>query len=61
MKFTPKQLEKISEQMRLASWAQGAIFYSDLHLFNRNVTIVVVICLWCFFQVIALYIDKGDE
>jgi hypothetical protein len=60
MKFTKHQLKKIAEQIRLASWAQGAILYSDLHLFTRDVTIGVVSCLWVILQITALIIDKND-
>ena len=60
MKFTKKQLEKIADQSRLLSWAQGAICYTDLHLFSKNVTIPFIGCFWILFQITALFIDKGD-
>ena len=60
MVFSKKQLGKMADQARLLAWAQGAIFYSDLQLFSKNVTISVVISFWFFFQIVALYADRGE-
>jgi hypothetical protein len=59
MKFNNHQLKRIAEQMRLTSWAQGAILYSDLHIFSRNVTIILVFGIWIFFQISALFTERG--
>lgn len=61
MKFSNHQLKKIAEQIRLVSWAQGAILYSDLHLFTRNVTIGVVVCFWFATQITALIVDRNVD
>jgi len=59
MKFNKYQLKKVADQSRLTSWAQGAILYTDLHIFSRDVTIVLICGFWIFFQVLALYAEKN--
>ena len=62
-KFTKKQLEKSADQIRLLSWAQGAILTSTsgFKLPLNYEIIILIMLLWVFFQVIALIIDKESE
>lgn len=63
MRFTKKQYEKLADQFRILSWAQGAILTSATG-FKLPLTIDVVgiiITLWIFFQAISLILDKRSE
>ena len=61
--LTKKQLEKIADQLRLLSWAQGAILSSStgFHLkLNFGVAIIIGL-LWVFLQIMSIILDKRSE
>ncbi len=63
IKFTKKQLEKMADQTRLLSWAQGAIITSTSG-FNFRVnffTVSMIIVNFIALQVFSLYFDKGAD
>lgn len=63
MKFTKKQLEKMADQTRLLSWAQGAIITSTTG-FNFHVSFSVgsiIIINFIILQLLALYLDKRSD
>ena len=61
MKFSKKQLEKLADQIRLLSWAVGAILTNALHVSLNWYTIVFIFILWVSLQSLALYFDKRSE
>lgn len=61
MKFNKKQLEKLADQIRLLSWAQGAIFTTGLHINMGLFSGGIVVIFWIFLQYVALYIDWRSE
>jgi hypothetical protein len=61
--LSKRQLEKIADQLRLLSWALGAILLSttSFHLkFNFGVATIIGL-LWIFLQLISLMLDKRSE
>jgi len=61
MKFTKKQLEKLADQIRLLSWAQGAVFTTALHINMGWLIGGFIVVLWIFLQCVALYIDWRSD
>jgi hypothetical protein len=63
MKFSKKQLEKAADQIRLLSWAQGAIITSSsgLHWLLNGYVMTLIVLLFFGLQFFALYIDKWSE
>ena len=63
MSLTKKQLGKVAEQLRLLSWAQGAILTSTsgFKLPLDLKVMVIIMGLWIFLQSVALVFDKGSE
>ncbi len=61
VRFNQHQVNKFADQLRLLSWAQGAIFFKELHYFSFNGTIIVIVFLFVLFQLIAAFIDKGEK
>lgn len=59
--FSTKQLEKLADQIRLLSWAQGAILSTALHIHIGWFSGVAIVMLWIFLQCIALYIDWRSQ
>ncbi|MFN8771017.1 MAG: hypothetical protein ACK5Z5_06565 [Neisseriaceae bacterium] len=61
--LSKRQLEKIADQIRLLSWAQGAIFTSAAGFdFKLNfITIAVIVILWIFLQIAASMVDQRSE
>lgn len=62
-KFKNRQLEKIAEQLRILSWAQGAIILTQ-YGFNFGVAPfgkVLVLGFWLACQLIAILIDGKVE
>ncbi len=61
--LSKKQLEKIADQLRLLSWAQGAILTSTSG-FNLKLNfkvIVTIMLVWIFLQFVAVIMDKRSE
>lgn len=61
IKFTKKQLEKIADQLRLLSWAQGAIFITGFHVSFNWASILLVGIFWIGLQGAALHLDKRSD
>lgn len=63
MKFSKKQLEKMADQTRLLSWAQGAIITSSvgLHVSVTLLTLTTIAGTFVFLQIVALFLDKWSE
>ncbi|MDQ5921703.1 MAG: hypothetical protein QG673_1762 [Pseudomonadota bacterium] len=63
MKFTKKQLEKLADQTRLLSWAQGAIITSasGFNLTISLATVSVIIINFVTLQILGLFFDKRSE
>lgn len=57
-----KQKDKIVDQFRLLSWAQGAIITSSsgFDLSVNFISSTVVVILFITFQCIALYLDSKE-
>ena len=56
MNFTKRQLEKMSDQIRILSWAQGV----GVTLFGGNNWIATIV-YWLSLQCFALFLDKRSE
>ena len=61
IRFTKKQLEKLADQIRLLSWAQGAIFTKGLDLDVNLYTVGVIIFLWIILQGGAFFMDGRSK
>jgi len=63
MKFSKKQFEKVADQLRLLSWAQGAIITSTsgLHFSGSILTSIIIVGLFVFLQIVALFLDGRSE
>lgn len=63
MKFSKKQLEKLADQTRLLSWAQGAVITSTSGLdFGVNFkSILLIIINFVLLQSLALFFDNRSE
>jgi hypothetical protein len=63
MKFSRKQLEKLADQVRLLSWAQGAVITSTsgLNFGVKWYTILIIIINFVSLQSLGLYFDKRSE
>lgn len=61
IRFNQHQINKCADQLRLLSWAQGAIFFKELHYFSYHGRIIVIVFLFGLFQLIATFIDKGEK
>ena len=63
MKFTKKQLEKMADQTRLLSWAQGAIITSASGFnFHINLfTVSIIIMNFIVLQILGLYFDNRSD
>ena len=61
--LTKKQLEKIADQLRLLSWALGAILTSTsgYNLKLNFMTSILIFILWLFLQLVAIIVDKRSE
>jgi len=62
-KFKSRQIEKVSEQLRLLSWAQGAIILTQ-YGFNFGVEPIgkfLVFVLWIMCQAMAFWLDGKVE
>lgn len=60
IKVSQKQLDKIADQLRILSWAQGAIA-TQLHFKFSYVTILTISLLWLIFQTLALYLERDKN
>lgn len=60
VKFSQKQLDKIADQFRILSWAQGAIV-NYLQLPHDYVTMTSIILSFCIFQSIASYLERDKN
>lgn len=60
VKFSQKQLDKIADQFRILSWAQGAIA-TQLHFKFSYVTMLAIALLWLIFQTLALYLERDKN
>ena len=60
IKITKKQFEKMAEQFRILSWAQGAIMTSASGFGLRMgvITVGIVVGLWVVFQIVSLILDE---
>ena len=55
-KFSIKLFDKIADQLRLLSWAQGAIIHQLT--FNLNYgKISLIVILWLLFQLAAIFVE----
>ncbi len=54
--FKPKLFDKIADQLRLLSWAQGAIIH-QLTFGLTYGTMVLILILWLFLQLLAGFIE----
>jgi hypothetical protein len=61
--LTKKQLEKIADQLRLLSWALGAILTSSsgYNLKLNFMVSILIFMLWLFLQLVAIVVDKRSE
>ena len=61
--LSKRQLEKIADQLRLLSWALGAVLTSSSgYNFRLNYkTSILIVILWVFLQYMALMLDKRSE
>lgn len=60
IKVSQKQLDKIADQFRILSWAQGAIA-TQLHFKLSYVTMLVIATLWIVFQAFACYLERDKN
>lgn len=60
IKFSQRQLDKIADQLRILSWAQGAIA-TQLHFGWSYVIIFLIICLWVVLQSVACFLERDKN
>jgi len=63
IKFNLRQLKKIAEQLRLLSWGQGAIIFSQYGFNFHNAILgkILVFIFWIICQIVAVFIDGKVE
>lgn len=63
IELSKKQLEKIADQIRLLSWALGAILTSSsgYNLKLNFIVSILIFILWLFLQLVAITVDKRSE
>ena len=61
--LSKRQLEKIADQIRLLSWALGAILTSSngFHLRSNLGILALIVFLWLYLQFVAIIMDKRSE
>jgi hypothetical protein len=55
-KFKLKLFDKIADQLRLLSWAQGAIYHQLTHSLTYGIIILILI-FWIFLQFLAVFVE----
>lgn len=60
IKFSQRQLDKIADQLRILSWAQGAIA-TQLHFDWSYAIIFSIVCIWITLQSIACFLERDKN
>lgn len=61
MRLKKKQFDKLADQVRLLSWAQCSVLYSDLPIKHNYAIISLIVLFWAILQCMALYFDGKGE